>query len=38
MKDIIISEKVREKKLLEGPADTTALAKIARALSPIDFA
>ena len=37
MKNIIISEKVREKKLLKGPVNTTALAEIAQPLSPIDF-
>ncbi len=29
MKDVIISEKVREKKLLEDPGDTTVLAEVA---------
>ncbi len=38
MKDVIISEKAREKKLSEGPADTTAPAEMARTLSPIDLA
>ncbi len=38
IKDVIISEKVREKKLSEGLADTTAPAEVARASSPIDLA
>ncbi len=38
MKDIIISEKTREKKLSEGPADTTAPAEVAWTSSPIDLA
>ncbi len=38
MKDIIISEKAREKKLSEGPVDTTATAEVARTSSPIDLA
>ncbi len=38
MKDVIILEKAREKKLLEGSADTTAPAKVARASSPINLA
>ncbi len=38
MKDVIISEKAREKKLSEGPTNTTALAKVVQASSPIDLA
>ncbi len=37
MKDIIILEKAREKKLLEGLADTTAPAEVAQVLNPIDL-
>ncbi len=38
MKDVIISEKAREKKLSEGLTATTALAEVARALNPINLA
>ena len=38
MKNIIISEKIRVKKLPEGLADTTALVEVAQALSLIDLA
>ena len=38
IKDLIISEKAKRKKLLKGSADTTTLAEVARALSFIDFA
>ncbi len=38
MKDVIISEKVREKKLSEGLADTTAQTEVDQASSFIDFA
>ena len=39
MKEIIILEKTREKeKLSEGPADTTAPAKVARVSSLVDLA
>ncbi len=38
MKDVIISEKAREKKLSEGPADTTAPAEVAQTSSPVDLA
>ena len=37
MKDIIISEKARKKKLLESPVDKTALAEVARAFSPVNL-
>ena len=37
MKDIIISEKVREKKLLESPMNKTALAEVAWAFSPVNL-
>ena len=33
MKDIIILEKLREKKLSKGPADTIAIVEVARTLS-----
>ncbi len=39
MKDVIISEKVREEKtLLEGIADTTAPTEVSQVLSPVDLA
>ena len=39
MKGMDIEEKARKKKeLLKGITDTTALAKVAQALSPVDFA
>ena len=39
MKDVIISEKAREEKMLsEGIVDMTALAEIARVSSSVDFA
>ncbi len=39
MKDVLISNKVREEEMLsEGIADTTALAKVARISSLVDFA
>ncbi len=38
IKDVIISEKVREKELSEGPMDTTVPAEVARASSLIDLA
>ncbi len=37
MKDVIISEKARKKKLSESPADTTASAKMAQTSSSIDL-
>ena len=39
MKDVIITEKAREKeRLSKGIADTIPPAKVAQALSPVDFA
>ncbi len=40
MKDVIISEKVREEEMLslKGIADTTALAEVARVSSLVDLA
>ena len=39
MEDVISEEKAKEKEgLLEGIADTTVLAEVARASSPVDFA
>ena len=38
IKDVIISEKAREKKLLEGPVDITVPAEIARAINLVDLA
>ncbi len=37
IKDVIISEKAREKMLSEGPADTIAPVEVVRALSHIDL-
>ena len=38
MKDMIIEKKAREqKRLLKNIEDTTALAKVAQALSPVDL-
>ena len=37
MKEVIISEKARKKKLLEDTVDTIAPAKVAQALSPVDL-
>ncbi len=38
MKDIIIMEKAREKTLSKGSVDIIILAKVAQALTIIDFA
>ena len=38
MKNVIISEKVREKKLSESPADTTTPVEVAQVSSPVDLA
>ena len=38
MKDEIISDKAREKKLLKGPVDITVPAEVARAMNLVDLA
>ena len=37
IKDVIILEKTKEKKLSEGPADTTVLGEVGQASSLVDF-